>query len=191
MTQRDLNQLRLDLAQRSKWNVGYFWSGFLFWVYVTATASALPLDTARVFWLIGTFFIFPVAVLISKAIEADPFGKGNALGQLVGYTHMSVITLTFPVVIAAFVYFPEALLLIMAVAYCIDFYVMSWAFGHRIFGLHATVRVLAVTVIWFGIPGWRMTVLPGVVAFAYVTTALLLPGLRSRWLKARATGDTA
>lgn len=53
--------------------------------------------------------IFPVAVALSRLLRADPFSNGNALGELVGHTHMSVITLTFPMVIAAFVYMPEAM----------------------------------------------------------------------------------
>jgi len=191
MTHRELADLRTELAHRSKWNLGYFWSGFLFWVFVAATGSALPLSHARVYWLVGTFFIFPVAVAMSKLVGADPFGKGNALGELVGYTHMSVISLTFPLVLAAFVYLPEALLLVMAIAYCVDFYVMTWAFGHRIFGLHATMRVVAVTVIWFAVPSWRTTVLPAVVAFAYLGTALALPFLRARWLKQRSGAQSA
>lgn len=179
---RDLADLRIELARRSKWNTGYLWSGFLFWSCVTVAGSVLALGDARVYWLIGTLFIFPVAVAVSKLIGAEPFVKGNALGELIGYTHMSVIGLTFPLVLAAFVYFPELLLLVMAIAYCIDFYVFTWAFGHRIFGLHATVRVVVVTLIWFAAPGWRTTVLPAAVAVAYLGTALLLPSLRSRWL---------
>jgi hypothetical protein len=191
MPHQDLADLRTELAHRSKWNVGYFWSGFLFWVFVAAVGSVLPLSQARVYWLIGTFLIFPVAVAVSKLVGADPFGKGNALGELVGYTHMSVISLTFPLVLAAFVYLPEALPLVMAIAYCVDFYVMSWAFGHPVFGIHAAVRVVAVTIIWFAMPGWRMTVLPAVVAFAYLVTALALPFLRSRWLEQRSSAPSA
>ena len=120
-----LSSLRVDAAKRGKWNVGYFAAGFVFWVYAAFIGITFDLHVARVYWLVGTFFIFPMAVAFSHLIGADPFTKENALGQLVGYTHMSVIALTFPLVIAAFFYKPEMLLLVMSIAYCIDFYVMT------------------------------------------------------------------
>jgi hypothetical protein len=183
MTDTSLRLIRIDLAQRSKWNMGYFCSGFLFWTYAAAVGLLFPLTTARVYWLVGTFFIFPVAVASSLVLRADPFSKGNALGEVVGYTHMSVIAMTFPLVVVAFVYFPEAMVLVMATAYCLDFYVMTWAFGSRLFGLHAAFRTLAVTVIWFAWPEWRTSAIPAIVALAYLVTVILLPPLHSRWLR--------
>jgi hypothetical protein len=96
---------------------------------------------------------------------------------------MSVIAMTFPIVFACFIYFPEALLLVMAIAYCLDFYVMTWAFDTRLFGIHAALRVILVSLIWFMVPEWRSSVLPGVVAALYVITVAISPTLRRRWLK--------
>jgi len=182
-----LDLLRVDLARRSKWNIGYLGSGFLFWLYATVIGSVFPLLVARVYWLVGTFFIFPVAVGISRLLRADPFSKGNALGEVVGYTHMSIIAMTLPLVLSAFIYFPEAMILVMAIAYCLDFYLMTWAFGSPLFGLHAPVRSLAVTIIWFAWPEWRAFALPLVVAMAYLVTVVLIPPLLRQWLKEQAT----
>ena len=186
MTSAELQSLRIDLAQRGKWNLGYFVSGFIFWSFVLVVNFILPLETARIYWLVGSFFIFPMAVAASRVIQADPFCKGNELGELVGYTHMSVITMTFPLVIAAFVYFSNALLLVMAIAYCVDFYVMSWAFGSPLCGIHAAIRTIAVTVIWFALPNVRLTAIPAVVALAYLLTVVIAPSLRRQWLSKRA-----
>jgi hypothetical protein len=54
--------------------------------YVAVIGSTLPLDVAKVYWLVGTFLIFPLAVAISHLWRADPFCKGNDLGELVSYT---------------------------------------------------------------------------------------------------------
>lgn len=186
MLEKDLQALRLDLAKRSRWNIGYFWAGLIFWLYATAVGAVVPLELARIYWLVGSFLIFPIAILMSHIAGADPFTRGNSLADLVGYTHMSVIALSFPIVIAAFLYFPQALVLVMAIAYCLDFHVMTWAFGSRIFGIHAALRMTTVSVIWFALPDWRMTVLPATVAFAYLVTVILLPVLRRRWLAANA-----
>jgi hypothetical protein len=185
-TGKTLDLLRVDLAQRSKWNIGYFCSGFLFWVYAAAIGSVFPLAVARVYWLVGTFFIFPVAVAVSRVLRADPFSKGNALGEVVGYTHMSIITMTLPLVLLAFIYFPEAMILVMAISYCLDFYLMTWAFGSPLFGLHAALRTVVVTIIWFALPAWRASALPLAVAMAYLITVVLISPLRRQWLKGQA-----
>lgn len=178
----NMQSLQIDLARRSFWNIGYFIAGLVFWIYVVIVARYFPIQVAKTFWLIGTFGIFPVAVLASKLIGADPFTKGNRLADLVGYTHMSVVAMTLPIVVAAYVYFPEAMLFVMAIAYCLDFYVMSWAFGTPIFGVHAATRVALVSLIWFAWPEWRTTALPAVVALAYLLTVICIPFLRTRWL---------
>jgi hypothetical protein len=182
MTDNNLQSLRVDLAKRSFWNLGYFAAGLFFWLYVIAIDIYFPLEVAKIYWIVGTFFILPVAVLVSRLVNADPFSTGNSLGELVGYTHMSVIMFTYPIVIFSMIYFPEATILILAIAYCLDFYVMTWAFGSPLFGIHAAVRIAMVTVIWFARPGWREIVLPTTVAFAYLVTVILIPILRRQWL---------
>jgi Family of unknown function (DUF7010) len=191
MNSDSLHSLRIDLARRSQWNIGYFCSGFVFWVYAAVVGGSHPLPIARIYWLVGSMLVFPVAVALSRLLRADPFSNGNALGELVGHTHMSVITLTFPVVIAAFVYMPEAMPLVMAIAYCVDFYVMTWAFGTPLFGVHAAVRTPVVTLIWFAWPQWRMVAIPAFVALAYLFTVALIPPLRRRWMRQREAPSAA
>lgn len=182
-----LRSLRVDAAERGKWNIGFFAAGLVFWCGAAIVGAQLPLETARIYWFAGTFLIFPLAVLFSRLCKADPFTKGNALGDLVGYTHMSVIALTTPLIFAVLLYHPEMLLLAMAILYCIDFYVMSWAFGTPLFGVHAALRTAAVSLIWFAAPEWRSTVLPAVVALFYLGTLILSPMLRRRWLATHAS----
>ena len=75
------------------------------------------------------------------------------------------------------------MVLAMAIAYCLDFYLMTWAFGSRLFGVHAALRTVVVTVIWFALPQWRASVIPVAVALAYFVTVILIPPLRRQWLK--------
>lgn len=177
-----LEELRIDAAKRGQWNIGFFAAGAIFWTAATVIGVTVELSQARIFWIVATFLILPVAVVFSRLLGADPFTKGNALGELVGYTHMSVIAMMLPIVIGCAIAFPEALLLVMAIAYCLDFYVMSWAFGSPLFGIHAVLRVSSVSMIWFIVPEWRMTVLPAWVAALYIGTVVAIPILRRRWL---------
>lgn len=178
----DLRHLRRDAAQRGKWNLGFFIAGLIFWSFATYAGTKFELDIARIYWLVGSFLIFPLAVVSSYLVRADPFTRGNPLGELVGYTHMSVITMTFPLILWAFFFKPELMLLMMAIVYCVDFYVMTWAFDTPLFGVHAAIRTVAVSTIWFAMPDWRFSVLPATVAAFYLATILLNLILRARWL---------
>ncbi|WP_448663806.1 DUF7010 family protein [Sphingomonas sp. CJ20] len=154
-----LEKLRIDAAKRGQWNIGFFVAGAIFWTAATVIGITVELGQAHILWIVGTFLILPVAVVVSRLVGADPFTKGNALGELVGYTHMSIIAMMLPIVIGCAITFPESLLLVMSIVYCLDFYVMSWAFGSPIFGIHAVIRVFSVSVIWFIMPEGRVTIL--------------------------------
>ena len=183
MTENDIIKLRVDATIRGKWNIGFFAAGFIFWIFIGIICNSFPLETAKIYMVGGTFFIFPLAVLFSKLFKADPFTKGNTIGELVGYTHMSVIALSFPIVILTAIFLPDALIFVMAILYCLDFYVMTWSFGTPLFGVHAVLRTILVTLIYFAIPAYRFTVLPFIISFLYLTTVVLIPILRTKWLK--------
>src|SRR4051794_12027940 len=73
----DLERLRIDAAKVGKWNIGFFAAGAVFWIFASIVGSAVDLHTARIYWLVGSFFIFPIAILASRLFGADPFTKGN------------------------------------------------------------------------------------------------------------------
>ncbi len=179
----DLLELRMDLAMRSGWNIGFFVAGMLLWIAILVTNLTAPIETGRIVWIALTFGVLPVAVLVSKLVKADPFCNDNPLGQLVGYTHMSVVSLSLPILIITAIYDPHIQLLAMAILYSIDFYVMSWAFGSSVFGIHAAARTVLVTVIWVAFPESRVVLIPIVVAAFYLGMIVLLPIMRRRWVR--------
>ncbi len=111
MTVSDLRNVRVDLAVRSSWNIGFFVAGLAVWSFSTVVAVHVPLDVAKIYWLVGTFSIFPFALLASRIFGVDPYSEGNQLGEFVGYTHMSVISLSPPIVFVSFLYPPEAIVI--------------------------------------------------------------------------------
>ena len=180
-TDERLSDLRIDLAARSQWNLGYFYAGLMFWLYAAVAGWLFPVQIAKFYWLVGTCFIFPMAVLASRILGADPFSKGNPLGQIVGFTHMSVLGMMLPVILVAAVRYPDLMILVMAIAFSLDFFLMSWAFGSRLFAIHAAVRTAAVTAIWLFWPVERTWLIPIAVALAYGTTVILIPRQRRQW----------
>jgi len=182
----DIRKQQVDLALRSKWNIGYFASGLVFWVFLLIVAYVYPIEIASICSLIGTFFIFPIAVGLSKLVGADPFCNDNRLGNLVGYTHMSAIAMSFPLVLIFFFKYPEALHLSMAILYCIDFYVMSWAFGTALIGIVGAIRVVLASFAWLFFPDLRVLLVPAIVLGSYIALVVTIPINRRQWLQKNA-----
>jgi hypothetical protein len=180
-----LTAMRIDLARRSKWNIGYFLAGFVYWSFATVVGMALPMESAKVYWMVGGFTVFPMAIAFSRILGSDPFTRGNPLGSLIGMAHGSLIGFLTPVLIVIFRDLPTALPLAAAIFFGASFPVFFWAFGHPIFLGHIIVRVAGATVIWFAMPTQRWTVLPAFVAMMYLVTMIPLPLLRQRWLRAK------
>lgn len=176
-----LKELRLDLARKSKWNIGFYWSGLCFWIFVLIIGNTFPLDTAKFIWLIGGVFIVPVAIPFSRLCAAQPFPKNNSLADLVGQTHATVNVLGFPVIAVSLIFFPQVQILMMAIMYCVDFFVFTWAFGSKLFIRVAFFRVFGASVIWFLLPEFRLTLLPAFVALTYLGLVISIPIERKKW----------
>lgn len=183
-----IQDLRIDLAKRSKWNIGFYWSGLVFWLFVLITGNVFPLDTAKYYWLIGGFCIVPVAIPFSQLLGAEAFPKDNTLADLAGRTHATVNVLAFPAILVPLIFYPEAQILMMAVIYCVDFFVFTWAFGSRLFIIAASLRVAGASAIWFLLPEFRLTLLPLFVALTYGALTIAIPVQRRKWEK-NAQGD--
>jgi hypothetical protein len=177
-----LSSLRVDLARRSKWNIGYLVAGFVYWSFAAITGTMLPMASAKMLWMAGGFTIFPMAIGFSYALRSDPFCKGNPLGSLMGLAHGGMIVMSIPLLIALMRDNPTMLPLCAAILFGASFTVLSWAFGDPIFLAHIIVRVVGVTAIWFAMPAHRFSVLPASVAALYLMTFLLLPARRQRWM---------
>jgi hypothetical protein len=72
---RDLHDLRIDAAERGQWAIGFFAAGAVFWTAATVIGLTVELNLARIFWIVGTFLILPVAIMFSHMFRADPFTK--------------------------------------------------------------------------------------------------------------------
>jgi len=178
---RSIQDHQIDLASKSKWNIGFYWSGFCYWIFVLLIGNTFPLDTAKFIWLIGGGFIVPLAIPLSRLCRAEPFPKENPLADLVGQTHVTVTLLGFPVILVPLIFYQEAQILMMAIIYCIDFYVFTWAFGSRLFILAAGFRVIGACAIWLFLPEFRLTLLPAFVALTYLVLTVIIPIQRRKW----------
>jgi hypothetical protein len=179
-----LNALRIDLAIRGRWSIGYFAAGSVYWIFAAIVGAVAPEETARVLWAIGGGLIFPMAIGLSHLLGADPFVKGNPLGTLVGVAHTTSIWLLMPRVVLFWIWFPAGMPLALAICLGASYPVMSWAFGDSVFLWHIIVRVVGATAIWFALPQHRYTAIPVFVAVLYAGMVAVVPGRRRGWLEA-------
>jgi hypothetical protein len=187
----NLESLRVDLAKRSKWNIGYIVAGLVYWSFAAVVGTTLPTESATVLWMIGGFTVFPMAIGFSYLLRSDPFCKGNPLGSLMGLAHGGLIGFSTPLLVALFRDHPAILPLCAAIVFGASFTVFFWAFGDPVFLAHIIVRVAGATAIWFAMPDHRFSVLPAFVAGLYLVTLLLVPARRERWLANRARRASA
>jgi|SRR5690625_22613 len=177
----NLFELRADLTKKSQWNIGFYWAGLVYWIFILVVGIIFPLEIAKYLWLFGGFSIMPLAMLFSRFMNAEAFPKDNPLADLTGLTHAFVAMLGFPMLLVSLIFYPEAQILMMAILYCIDFYVFSWVFQSRIFTIVACVRVVAACLIWFLLPEFRVNLLPAFVASTYLFLVLRIPVERKKW----------
>jgi uncharacterized protein DUF7010 len=78
-----LSALRVDLARRSKWNIGYLVAGLVYWSFAAVVGTILPMESAKVLWMIGGFTVFPMAIGFSYVLRSDPFSGYIALARRV------------------------------------------------------------------------------------------------------------
>jgi hypothetical protein len=183
-----LRALRLDLADRSQWSIGYLAAGLVYWTFAALIGIGQPEPSVRVYWAVGGGFIFPLAVLLSAAWNADPFSRGNPLGTLIGVAHATSIWLLMPLVVVLWIYFPPGMPLALAICLGASYPVFSWAFGDPVFLGHIIIRVIGVTAIWLALPHGRYTLLPAFVAALYAATLVVVPARRRRWMEANQPG---
>jgi hypothetical protein len=183
-----LRALRLDLADRGQWSIGYLAAGLVYWTFAALIGTVKPEPTVRVYWAVGGGFIFPLAVLLSRAWNADPFSRGNPLGTLIAVAHATSICLLMPLVVVLWIYFPAGMPLALAICLGASYPVLSWAFGDPVFLAHIVIRVIGVTAIWLALPHGRYTLLPAFVAVMYGATLMVVPARRRRWTEANQQG---
>ena len=137
----------------------------------------------------GSCAIFPLAVLLSRLLGSDPFSRGNTLGSLLALSHVSLIGLVIPLLIALFRDYPAGLPLVAGVFFGASFPVFFWAFGDALFLWHFIARSAGVIALWFALPDQRFSVLPAFVALVYLATAAVLPRRHGSWLARGLPGE--
>jgi hypothetical protein len=113
--------------------------------------------------------IFPLALLLAKPLRADLMIRDHPLNSLAPRAVLA-INLLWPLYIAMFATAPALVPLSLAIGMGLHWPIIGWLYNSRACMVHAVARVTVVSLLWFGYPQGRYTVLPFAVAAIYLVT---------------------
>jgi hypothetical protein len=148
-------------------------AGLIYWLALGVAGFYLSPRTWGIAACIGSGLIFPLGMLLSKPFATNLFVKDQPLNSLAPMAVLS-INLLWPLHLAIFFTAPQLLPLSLAIGMGLHWPIIGWMYGSRACLQHALMRVAAVSVVWFLFPAFRFTVLPMVVAAAYLVTIVQL-----------------
>ena len=130
---KQLDQYRLDCAQKQKRGLHFILTSVVIWCAMTAIyLSALPILTKNLFAFICTGMLLPLSFFISKIINVDFQNKDNPLSNL-GLL-FSVNQLLY-LLIAMWIYptIPEKMIMVLAISFGAHLMPFSWLYRSKVY----------------------------------------------------------
>ena len=169
LTIYDLDAARRDLLRRSGGGISMPVAGAIYWAALGTAGYFLTPSQ----WVLAAFFgsgtIFPLALLLAKPLRSDLMIRNHPLNSLAPRAVLA-INLLWPVYFAMFATAPALVPLSLAIGMGLHWPIIGWLYNSRACMEHAVARVTVVSLLWFGYPQGRYTVLPFAVAAIYLVT---------------------
>lgn len=172
MTHVSLDQAKTDLMCRAGAGLSLPVAGMLFWLALGAAGYFLSPKAWGLAACFGSGLIFPLGLLLSKPFASNLLIK-DPLSTL-ALRAVLAINLLWPLHLAVYFADPQLLPLSLAIGMGLHWPIVGWMYGSTACFRHAFIRVGAVSAVWFLYPAGRFTVLPFVLAAAYLITVLQL-----------------
>lgn len=171
----DLNQTFLDERKRYSAAAGGGVSlpvaGAVYWAVAGVLGFYLEPGDWAYAAAAGSGMIFPLGLLLQGALRS-PFMKAKSPLSGVTMSAIIAINLLWPVHFVLISVLPEAAPLTLAIGMTLHWPIIGWAYASRVCMIHALVRTLVVTLIWYGLPELRFTGIPFAVSALYVFAAM-------------------
>jgi hypothetical protein len=161
---------RLDLYVRLRGGFTFPLAGAIWWSAAAVAGAYLPLKTWALLAFIGSGFIFPIAIVLSKIFRVDFMNQKSAIDDAIGPAFTGML-LFWPMAFAAFWTAVELTPLILAIGMAMHWPIIGWTYGRTaIYSAHAIVRALAAFALWLAFPDQRTILVPASVAVVYLAT---------------------
>ncbi len=179
MTTEELNLEKSKYIIETNGGISLPAAGFIYWLLLGISGYYLEANTWALLGFFTSGLIFPLGLLLSKPLNSNLMVKGP-LSSLV-MPAMTSMFLSWPMIIAGYLTDISLVPLFLAIGMSLHWPVIGWVYGSNTCFIHAISRVAIVTILWFGLPEYRFTVIPVVVSIIYLVTIF---GLKNEVKKA-------
>ena len=156
----NVNELRTQLAIRCKNGLSFLLAATIVWSMVLVI-FLLPYEIAskNILTLFSTGITFPLAILISKVINADWKVNDNPLGMLGLYINLAQL-IYFPILFFAFVKAPNQFIIFFGVITGAHLFPYAWFYNTKAYAIMAPIISVIVIIIGWDIDISRLWLIP-------------------------------
>jgi hypothetical protein len=168
MNKQAMITLRTEFEKEAGRSLALPIAGTIVWSIAGIAALFLPADIGTYVLLFGSGAIFPIGLGVARLLGENPMANNNPLSRLMGLCVLMVnllwalhLTLLF----SDASYFPLSL----GIGLGLHWVVFSWIIGHPVGTIHAILRTVLATMLWWLLPANSITAvaLGVVVAYGY------------------------
>ncbi len=164
----DLQRMRAAFEAEAGRALSLPLAGAMVWAAVGLTALFVPPHVANYVLLFGSGAIFPIGLVLARVLGENPLASGNPLSRLMG---LCVLMVNLLWALHLTLFFTEARLfpLSLGIGLGLHWVVFSWIIGHPLGTIHAALRTILATALWWAFPEYLASAVAlGVVtAYAY------------------------
>lgn len=165
-----LSQERKAFFMKANGGISLPASGVIYWLGIGIAGFYLPKELWTYVAFFGSGVIFPLGLLLSKPLKSDLMVKSPLSGIV--FPALLAMFMSWPITIAAAYSNLELVPLTLAIGMALHWPIIGWMYNCKSCLVHALVRVVLVTAVWFMMPEYRFTLLPILVSIIYFITII-------------------
>jgi hypothetical protein len=168
-----LKALRADFESQAGRSLSLPIAGATVWAVAGIAAAFLSTRDATLVLLFGSGAIFPLGLALSRLLNEKLVNNTSPLASLMGLSVL-MVNLLWAVHLTLFVLDVTYLPLTLGIGLGLHWIVFSWIIGHPLGIIHACLRTVLVTGLWWLFPENRLEAVAAgvVIAYAYSIYAL-------------------
>jgi hypothetical protein len=168
-----LHEMRLEFEREGGRTLAFPIAGTIAWIATGIFGIYLSDGNASIALFICNGLIFPMSLLIAKALKENVMGSTNDLDRLFGRSIL-MVNLIWVIAIPFWMVMPASLPLTVGVFSGLHWIIFGWIVQHWIGMFHTVVRAGLVVVCWFLFPDLRFVVIPFMIVAMYLVTIYVL-----------------
>ena len=145
-------------------------AGAIYWIVLGILGSRLETSDWELAAAAGSGMIFPVGLLLQGPLRANFMKAKSPVGGAAIWSIVA-INMLWPLHFVIMNIDPELVSLSLAIAMTLHWPVIGWSYDSKVAIAHAFARIAAASLIYYGLPDERLTLLPFAMAGLYVLAA--------------------